>query len=109
MRVAIGLHLFQPIFDMCKGFPPGYIIDQQCSNCAPIVRPGNRAKVFLASSVPDLEFDIFFLDGDCFCAELHTDCDIMGGSSFVFDELQHNAGLADPSIPDYNELEQIMV
>ena len=91
MWVAIGFDFIQPIFNMGEGFPTGDVIHQKCTDGTPIVRPSNGPEVLLARSVPNLQFDIFFLDWDGLGPELHADSHIVGCSGLVLDELQHYA------------------
>ena len=87
MGVTVCLNFFQPILNMRKSFPPGYIVHQQCPDSTPVVRSSDWSKVFLSGCIPNLEFDIFVFDGDSFGTELNTDGDVVGGAGFVFDEL----------------------
>lgn len=94
---------------MCEGFPPGDIVYQQCSDGTSVVWPGDWSEIFLPRRVPDLQLDALVPDGYRFGSELHPDGDVMGGTGLVFDELQDHTWFADTGVPDYDELEQIIV
>lgn len=109
MRVPIRFDFVQPTFNMCKCFSPGYIVDQQCTDGTSVVGPCDGPKIFLACSVPNLQFNTFILDWDGFCPKLHTDSNIMSCPSFVLDELKHNARLSHTCITDDDEFKQVIV
>jgi hypothetical protein len=67
------------------------VIDKQCTYGTTVIRSGDGPKILLASSVPDLEFDVFVLDGDRFSTKFNADCDIVGCSGFSLYELKYNA------------------
>ena len=72
-----------------------YVIHEEGSDSTTVVWTGNRTKVLLPGSVPDLEFDVFVLDFDCFGTELDTDGDVVRETGFVLNELEDHAGFAD--------------
>ena len=71
---------------------PGNVIDKQCSDGTAVVGAGNRPEILLASGVPDLELDVFVIDGNSFGPEFDSDCDIVGNSGLVLDELKYDTG-----------------
>ena len=71
---------------------PGNVINKQCSDGAAVVGSGNRPEILLASSVPDLEFDIFVIDGNSFGPKFNSNGDIVGNSGLVLDELKDDTG-----------------
>lgn len=105
VRVAVDFHLLQPVLYMGKSIPAGDIVDQQGSDRAPVVGSGDRPEVLLARSVPDLQLYVFVPHFYRFCPELHADRYVVGRTHFIFDELEHHAGLADPRVADHDELE----
>lgn len=97
MRVSVILDLFQPIFDVDEGVSPkltlslpGNVIDQKCTNSASVVGTRNRPEILLASSVPDLEFDIFVIDRNSLGSEFNSNSHVMGHSCLILDELKYD-------------------
>ena len=70
---------------------PGDIIDEEGANRAAIVGSRDGSEILLAGCVPDLQLDIFIIDGDGLRSELNPDGHIVSGASFILDVLQHDA------------------
>lgn len=62
---------------MVEGFTPGNVIHQQGSGSSPVVGTGDRAEGFLASRIPDLQFDLLSINGDHAGPKLHTYCEVV--------------------------------
>lgn len=73
----------------------GNIVDEQCSNCAPVVAPRDRPEVLLPRGIPHLEFDVLVLQGDGPRSELYSQCDFVVIVHLLLDELQNHARFAD--------------
>jgi hypothetical protein len=73
---------------------PGDVIDEKGSDGTAVVGASDGPEIFLASCIPDLQFDVFVIDGDGLGAELNSDGDIMSDSGLVLDELQYDARFA---------------
>lgn len=78
------------------GLVPCDIIDEEGSDCATIVGASDGSEVFLTCSVPNLEFEYFFVDFDGFGCEFYSNGDIMFFIHLLFYELLDNAGFAYP-------------
>ena len=109
VRIPVWFHFIQPFFQICECASSGDVVYQQGANGTPIVGSSDRMKVFLSSRIPYLQLDIIIIYGYGFGPELNTDGDLVGGSDFVLDELEDDAGLADSSVPYHNKLEKVMV
>lgn len=94
---------------MGKGVSPGDIVDKESPDGTSIVRSGNGSEILLAGRVPDLQFDALISNGDGFSSELDSDGDVVGCSSFVLDELQHDAWFAYAGVSDDDEFKQVVV
>ena len=109
MGVAVQFYFLQPILEVEECIPSGDVVDEEGPDGTPIVGAGDGSEIFLSGGIPDLQFDIFVFDGYGFGTKLDTDGDIVGGSGFVFDELEDDTGLADAGIADDYELEKVMI
>ncbi len=107
--IAIHLDLIEPVLDMGKSLFSGDVIHEQGANGTSVVWPGNGPEIFLACSVPDLQFDILILDRYGLGAELNSNGYIMGGAGFSLNKLKNDTGLAHPGVSDDDELEEVMV
>ena len=94
---------------MQECIPASDVVNEEGTNSTSIVGTSDGSEIFLPCCIPYLKFDIFILYGYGFGTKLNADGDIMGGSGFVFDELKDDAGLANASVTDDYELEQIVI
>ena len=94
---------------MVESLFPGDIIHEQCSNRTSVIRPCYRSEIFLSRSVPNLQFDIFIFNRNGFSPELNPNGNIMRGPGLSFNKLKHNTWFTNTSIPNNNELKQVMV
>lgn len=79
--------MFEGIFSEMKGVLPGDIVDEEGSDGTPVVGASDRAKVFLSSCIPYLQFDNLLINFKIFGSEFDPDGDIMSVVNFLFDEL----------------------
>ena len=93
---------------MARGVP-GDVVDEQCSDGASVVGPRDGPEILLARSVPDLQLDGLVIDGERLGPELNADGHIVRGPGLILNELQDDAGLADPGIADHDKFEEIVV
>jgi len=71
---SVLLDVGVPRTDIVKRSLVSDVVDEQNSHGAPVVRNGNGTEPFLASSVPDLEFDSFSVEFNGAYLEVDTDC-----------------------------------
>ena len=65
--------LFYPVLKIVKGFSISNWIYQDNSSCAFVVRLCDCFKELLACGVPDLHFNFYALDIDCFDFKIYSD------------------------------------
>ena len=109
MGVAVHLDLVEPVFNMSEGFFSRYVIDKKGTDSTAVIRPRDRSKILLPSSIPYLQLDVLFLNRNGFGPELNSNRYIMGSASFALYELKDDTGLADAGVTDDDELEQVVV
>lgn len=103
------LGFVQPVPNMIKSVPSSDVINQKGSDCSPVIGPGDRSEILLASGVPDLELDLLLANQDGLRPEFNSDCDVVVLSGFILDELQNEAGFAHSRVSNENELEKVMI
>lgn len=73
--LSVGLDLVHPEFDdVVEAEGVSEVKDQKDALAAPIVRASDGSEPFLASRIPDLEFDIFGINLDGLEPEIDSDC-----------------------------------
>ncbi len=68
---GILFQFFQPFRYIFKARPSRQVEYYQGSRCSFIISMRNRSKSLLSGSIPNLNFDLLILKGDCFCCELY--------------------------------------
>lgn len=77
IRVAILSDFFEPSRQMGEGVSPRDVVHQKSSGRTTIVRTSDALERLLASSVPDLELNVLFVDLDGAGAKLDSDRQVM--------------------------------
>lgn len=80
---------------MVERFPSGDVIHQQGTGGSPVVRTGNRTERFLTGGVPDLQLDLFAVDGYHAGTELHANRQIVHRLEPFVRELEQQTGFTD--------------
>ena len=80
---GIVFDLIDPFSQTLERSSAGDVKNQQGSNCAPVVGPGDGLVGFLASSIPNLHFDFFISNLKGFRAEFHSN----GGVGINFEHI----------------------
>jgi hypothetical protein len=87
-----------------EGVSPRYVVDQQRSSGAAVVRPGDALEAFLAGlyirqnrayRVPNLQLDHFAVNLDWARSELHSDGEVVLRSEPLVRELKQQTRFAD--------------
>lgn len=86
--------VLQPRGQMIEGVPPGDVIDQQRSRRSAVVGARDGAEGLLPGRVPDLQFDLFAIDGDHARPKLHSDCQVMDRLEAFIGKLQQQTRLS---------------
>ena len=63
----------QPLTNIFEGLASADVVDDKSSNGTSIIGSSDRSETLLASSVPDLSFDLPSIDLHRLCLELDTD------------------------------------
>jgi len=90
---------------MLKGVSTCNVIDEESASRAAVVRSCDGAEGFLARRVPDLEFDLFVVDGDHAGAELDADGEVVYRLESFVCELEEEARLSNSRVTDDNVFE----
>ena len=69
---GVVFDLFDPFCQTLERSSAGDVENQQGSNCAPVVGPGDGLVGFLACGIPNLQFDFFIPDLKGFGPEFHS-------------------------------------
>merc|ERR550519_923663 len=109
VAVAVLPCVLQPRCQVVESVSPCDVIYKQSPCCTPVVRPCDRPKCFLARRVPNLKLDLFPLNVDHPSAELDPDGEVVHRLEPLVRELEQQAGLAHPCVPDDDVLEQVAV
>lgn len=73
---------------MVECFAAGDVVHKQRTGGTAIIRARNGTERLLAGSVPNLQFNLFAIDGDHSGAEFDTDSEIVNGLKALVGELQ---------------------
>ena len=87
--------------------PRGVENDKGCSG-GPVVGSSDCFELLLTGGVPDLELDGFAIDNDIFGSKLDADSELVVGVENAGDEPADEAGLADASIANEDELKGVV-
>lgn len=92
-HVGTGMlsEIVQPLRQVIEGVASGDVVYEEGPSGASVVRAGDRAESFLASSIPDLEFDLFTVNADHSSSEFNAYCEIMYRLEAFIRELQQQA------------------
>lgn len=101
--------LLDPIFEVIKGLPVGDGVDKYYSCCSLVIGFCNGFETLLTSSIPDLHFDFDAIDIDCFDFEVYADGGHMRHLILFIDITQQDVGLTDCSVPDDDQLHQVVI
>ena len=80
---------------MRERVPPRDIVDEQRAGSASVVGAGDGLKRFLASSVPNLQFDVLVVDLNRAGSEFDANRQIVLLTEALVCELEEQAGLSD--------------
>ena len=72
---------------------PGNIVDEQGSDGTAVVGAGDGPEIFLASSIPDLQFDGFLAHLNDLRAKFNSNSSVMVIFELVVEKLQYDGGL----------------
>ena len=107
--VSILSCLFQPACQMVECFPSCYIIDQEGTSRAAVIRSGDATKRFLPGSVPDLQLDVFVVNRNHARTKLNTDSQVVDRLKSLVRKLQEKARLADTCVANDDVFEKVGV
>ena len=95
VRVSILPDFLEPPGQVIKRFFPCDVVHQESACCSTVVGPGDALEALLPRRVPDLQFDILFIDLHRATSELHSNGQVVLLAEALVCELQKKAGLAD--------------
>lgn len=71
------------------------VVDKEGAGSSAVIRPRDGPERLLACCVPNLQLNLFTVDGNHASAEFHADCEIVHGLEALVGELEQQTGLAD--------------
>ncbi|VEU33529.1 unnamed protein product [Pseudo-nitzschia multistriata] len=98
-HIGLGVlaRLLEPPRQVLEGVSPGYIVDQEGSCSASVIRPGDTSKGFLSGRIPDLQLHEFVtVQVHHSCTELDPDGQVVNWLESLVRELQQQTGLSNP-------------
>jgi len=111
LHVGAGvlLNVPDPVLDIVKGLLVGDVVHQHNAHGSSVVGRGDGPEPLLAGGVPDLELDLLTVQLNRPDFEIYAYGGDEGGIEGILGEPEENARLPDSTVPDEQQLEQVVV
>ena len=107
--LGVLLGLLNPSTDVLESVGIGQVEHHQSTHRTFVVGFSDSSEPLLPCRVPNLASNILLAYFYCLSRKLNPHCGFLVQQEVVVDELRHQVGLADPWIPNYHYLEQIVI